>query len=136
MSENPTANVTWCIFGSRGVSRDEAFAKLTAFADEHGYPDVVFSGAARGADTWGEQWAEAEVSKIRVVRFPADWNKHGRAAGPIRNREMARALKEAGGIGVALWDGESRGTRDMIHVLQELGVHGYVLLVHGATEGT
>lgn len=119
----------WCIFGSRGVARQEAIDRLTAFADEHGHPSELLCGCAPGADTWGREWVRSEVRIARILLFPADWKQHGRAAGPIRNAEMAKALHEAGGIGVALWDGQSRGTLDMMGRLQALGVKGHVLLV-------
>src|SRR6187551_1734503 len=47
----------------------------------------VVSGGAWGADYLGEVWAEG--NGLPIMRFPADWDKYGRAAGPIRNRKMA-----------------------------------------------
>lgn len=47
----------------------------------------VVCGGASGADANGQAWAESHG--IPVKMFPADWKKYGRAAGPIRNREMA-----------------------------------------------
>ena len=47
----------------------------------------VVSGAARGADRLGEQWAQENGVVLR--QFPADWNRHGRSAGFRRNEEMA-----------------------------------------------
>jgi len=47
---------------------------------------VIISGCAPGADTLALEWPEARG--IQVARFPADWNTHGRAAGPIRNQQM------------------------------------------------
>lgn len=47
----------------------------------------VVSGGASGADAGGEAWAKKRG--IPIKRFPADWKTHGRAAGPIRNRQMA-----------------------------------------------
>lgn len=49
--------------------------------------DEVVSGGATGADQCGEDWARS--IDIPVRRFKADWTKHGKAAGPIRNRQMA-----------------------------------------------
>lgn len=47
---------------------------------------ALIHGAAPGADTLAEKWAlEMEVP---VFGFPADWKKHKRAAGPIRNKRM------------------------------------------------
>jgi hypothetical protein len=71
----------------------------------------VVSGNSGNADMFGEAWAKSH--KINLKVFPADWKKHGKAAGPIRNSEMARYL-EPGDKAVIFWDGKSRGTKDMI----------------------
>jgi ABC-type enterochelin transport system substrate-binding protein len=68
----------------------------------------VVSGGARGVDALGERYAKEKGHSVKL--FPADWDKHGKAAGPIRNEEMA---KYADGL-VAFWDGSSRGTASMI----------------------
>jgi len=47
----------------------------------------VVSGCARGVDKCGEVWAE--VNKIPVKRFPADWDLYGQVAGFKRNVQMA-----------------------------------------------
>jgi len=47
----------------------------------------VVSGGAKGADKFGELWALEH--KITIKQFHADWDKHGKCAGPIRNKEMA-----------------------------------------------
>lgn len=54
--------------------------------DTLGITEVV-SGGARGADRGGEEWALG--NNIDLTIMPAKWIKHGKAAGPIRNREMA-----------------------------------------------
>lgn len=70
-------------------------------------PDVteVVSGGASGADHHGEKWAERK--DIPVKKFPADWNKLGNSAGPIRNKQMAQYADA-----VALFPG-GRGTQNM-----------------------
>lgn len=50
---------------------------------------VIIEGEARGADTIAREVAE-ELG-LTVEKYPADWNKYGRSAGPIRNREMLDA---------------------------------------------
>lgn len=74
------------------------------------YEDIaeVVSGTANGADLAGEAWA-AECS-IPLRRFPADWDKHGKVAGKLRNREMADYADAL----LAFWDGMSSGTADMV----------------------
>jgi hypothetical protein len=73
---------------------------------------------ARGADGLGEYWARTWL--LPVKRFYADWDKHGRAAGPIRNREMARYVAESGGA-VLLFPGGA-GTEDMAEAAREFGL--------------
>jgi hypothetical protein len=83
-------------------------------------PTQVVSGCAAGVDSLGERWAKEHG--ISVQQFPADWKTHGRAAGPIRNRQMA----EYGDALVALWDGQSKGTGNMIKQARERGLRVYV----------
>lgn len=70
----------------------------------------VVSGVARGADTLGEMYAKERGYALK--QFPADWNKHGLGAGPIRNKQMA----DYGDALIAFWDGLSKGTKNMIEV--------------------
>jgi hypothetical protein len=76
----------------------------------------VVSGGARGADRLGEEVARNAGLTVKV--FPAEWNKHGKAAGPIRNAAMA----EYGDALLALFitGVESRGTQDMVDKMQRL----------------
>jgi hypothetical protein len=55
-------------------------------------------------------------------RFPADWDRFGRSAGPKRNKQMA----EYGDALIAVWDGESRGTKTMIEFARERGLQVYI----------
>ena len=75
----------------------------------------VVCGMAPGVDTIGRCWAA--IQNIPVKEFPADWNKHGKAAGPIRNKQMADYADEA----IVIWDGESRGSKNMIETMKKLG---------------
>lgn len=77
---------------------------------------VVLSGGARGIDKMGEDWAVQHGLPIDI--YPALWNKHGKAAGPIRNARMAENADAL----VAFWDGESRGTRNMIEEAKRRGL--------------
>lgn len=70
-------------------------------------------GGAKGADKLAEQWCDKWF--IRYALYKADWNQHGKGAGPIRNREMLDGAGPAARV-VAFWDGrkEGCGTWDMI----------------------
>lgn len=52
---------------------------------------VVHGACPTGADHWAEQWAISNCSLELCEPHEADWEAHGRAAGPIRNREMVEA---------------------------------------------
>ena len=69
---------------------------------------VILSGGSRGADAIGERYAIENGYEIR--KFVANWDKYGKAAGPIRNEQMAI---EADYI-ICFWDYKSRGTKSMI----------------------
>lgn len=74
----------------------------------------VVCGLARGADTFGAKWAYH--ANIPIARFPADWERYGKRAGNIRNREMGDYADA--GIGF-IWPG-SRGTEHMMNYLKHL----------------
>ena len=79
-------------------------------------PDSIICGMQRGADMLGDRYAKERG--IPVQEFPADWDRYGKAAGPIRNREMAAIATHL----VAFWDGKSRGTKDMIAIAKARGL--------------
>ena len=106
------------IAGSRN-SDDYEIVK-EAIASAGWLPTVVISGGAKGVDALGEKWAED--NGIPVERFKPDWKQFGRGAGPVRNRQMAENAEAL----IALWDGQSRGTGDMIAIAKEVGLKVFV----------
>lgn len=74
----------------------------------------VVCGMAAGADALGRRWAETH--NIPVAKFPANWDKYHRAAGPIRNAEMAHY---ADALIVFIWD-NSRGSENMLKQMTKL----------------
>jgi hypothetical protein len=83
-------------------------------------PTEIVSGGAAGVDRMGEDFARA--AGIPCRRFPANWSAHGKAAGPIRNREMAAHAEAL----IAIWDGSSRGTANMVHEAEARGLRVFV----------
>lgn len=94
------------IAGSRWLKSEELIA-VAVKASGFDVSEVV-SGGARGTDRLGELWARRH--NIPVKTFSARWGQFGLAAGPRRNKEMADYADAL----IALWDGRSRGTKDMI----------------------
>jgi hypothetical protein len=81
----------------------------------------VVSGHADGADTLGEQWATKNNIPLKI--FPADWERLGRRAGPIRNIEMSKYAEGC----IAFWNGTSTGTKHMIDTAIKAGMWTYVI---------
>lgn len=76
--------------------------------------DEVVCGECRGADMMGAVWA-ADNGRW-AEKFPAKWDVHGRAAGPIRNEEMANYAQ-----GCIAFPG-GRGTADMVRRAKSKGL--------------
>ena len=122
--------MTVIVAGSRTITDP---ATVDAAIRQSGFQVTqLLSGTARGVDTIGEQWARARG--VDVLRFPANWQRFGRAAGYRRNAQLAQhaAAAAEGGALVAVWDGVSRGTRHMIDLARQQGLAVYVHLVKHA----
>lgn len=94
------------IYLDRGWVHDQEYLMPNVF---------VISGKARGVDTAAIDWACVNWCQFR--EYPADWNKHGKAAGPIRNRQM---LDEGKPDLVVAFPG-GKGTADMVKVAKARG---------------
>ena len=85
-------------------------AGCKAMADENGEPLVIIHGDADGADRIAKRIGKQ--CGAEVISEPADWNQHGKAAGPIRNQKMLDDHKPH-----VIWafrsTGKSNGTDDM-----------------------
>lgn len=96
------------ISGSRGIDDAELVEESIENA---GFDiDTVLSGGSYGVDELGEEWGENQGIPVVSEPYEPDWDKHGRAAGPIRNQKLAQDADAC----IAVWDGESPGTRSMI----------------------
>lgn len=75
---------------------------------------------APGVDMMGWYWARSK--NIPRKEYPADWNKFRKRAGFIRNQKMAENADAL----IAVWDGKSRGTKDMMQRAERLGLRTHV----------
>ena len=104
------------ICGSRDYTNKQRIREAILFYK----PPVVIEGEARGADTLARKVAEElgiEIAKNSKGErgFPADWNKYGKAAGPIRNKQMLDEGKPD--LVLAFFSGkyeDSKGTKNMV----------------------
>jgi len=88
----------------------------------------VVSGGARGTDFLGEQWAKKNGIACSV--FPADWDRYGKSAGPIRNAQMANHAEAL----IAFPAKDSVGTYDMIRKAKKKGLQVFVVNIEKSTK--
>ncbi len=84
------------------------FDKVCSTLDSIAGVTTIVSGGATGADAMSERWAE--MRHVQIIRYPAQWKKFGRSAGPIRNQTM---IDENLDIALLVAFPGGSGTRDM-----------------------
>jgi len=84
----------------------------------------IVSGRAKGVDLAGEYYAK-ECS-FPIHKFPADWGKYGKGAGPIRNRQMAEYADAL----LLIWDGKSKGSANMKATMLKLNKPVYEVIIN------
>ena len=109
------------VAGSRAIN-DKAEVAKAIESTKLKITEIVI-GNARGVDAIAENYANIIHANIKV--FPAETEKYGQPAGRFRNEQMA---KHADAM-IAIWDGQSTGTRDMIQAMNKEGKPVYVYLV-------
>ena len=112
---------TIAIVGSRNFNNQKYFnLALESIQNQIKNVTHFVSGGAKGADLMGQKWAEQKGLEIKI--FYPDWNKHGRAAGVIRNTDIVKNSD----IIIAFPSKQGRGTQDSIRKATKLGKELYV----------
>jgi hypothetical protein len=121
------------IAGSRGITQMQAVEEAVK---NSGFEITkVISGGAKGVDSLAIDWARANSVPYNVM--PAKWKdirvdgavvkensygKYNAIAGLMRNEQMATV----GDALIAIWDGQSRGTKNMIEMAEKYGLKIYI----------
>lgn len=84
---------------------------------------IIHGDCPTGADAMAQAYCEDHG--ITTERYPADWNKHGKAAGPLRNQKMVDLGADRC---IAFLMEGSRGTKDCIRKAQDAGINTYICL--------
>src|SRR4051812_23690088 len=128
--DRPWASKRVLVCGSRTWNDDQIIDVIMSGLSAEYAPLVILHGAAPGADSIAEESAHVDQVRGRnvdVVPFPAKWDQHGRAAGPIRNQEMLDDGKPDWVIAFTDDLAASKGTRDMVRRAHKAGVPVYVV---------
>ncbi len=100
------------VYGGRDFTDYEKVkADLDALHARHQIKELI-NGTARGADSQGDRWARE--NRIKLSRFPANWDRYGKSAGFKRNLVMA---EQAPDLGIQYPGG--RGTANMRSLLDK-----------------
>ncbi|OUO26617.1 hypothetical protein B5F87_13695 [Eubacterium sp. An3] len=117
------------VAGSRNFTDYSVVEKvLQDYLKTYPWEVEMISGTAKGADLLGERFASTYGYKI--VRFPANWTRYGKSAGPIRNEEMAKYAAKEYGVLFAFWNGSSRGTKSMIEFAKQYGLEIHIIPIN------
>lgn len=110
------------IAGSRNINSYKLLERVIENSDFKNKITEIISGCAGGIDSLAILWAKK--NGVAVKRFPANWSKYRKSAGIIRNREMA---KYGEGL-IAIWDGKSKGTKNMIENMRKIKKPVYLFI--------
>lgn len=101
------------VAGSRGITEGSVVSEaMNALWDEIG-PYTIITGGASGVDDIAAELAE--LADVENIVMQAEWNVYGKRAGYVRNVRMA----ESATCLLAIWDGESRGTKLMLDIARK-----------------
>lgn len=84
--------------------------------------EEIVSGGAVGVDTCAAEYARQKGIKLTV--FLPQYEKYGRAAPIVRNKEIVNYADKV----IAFWDGSSKGTLSVIKYAQKIGKECEVVL--------
>lgn len=117
------------IAGSRHLDPDTIYDTLVNFfwpnnKDLYAKITEIVSGKAKGVDTVGELFAFN--SNWPIKDMPADWNTYGKAAGHIRNKQMAEYADAL----LLVWDGVSKGSANMKQQMLKLNKPIYEVIIN------
>lgn len=107
------------VCGGRDFSNKElCFSSIQKFIEEENldYSQIIIleGECPTGADSFAKEFAN--LHNILLEKYPADWKKYGKAAGPIRNKEMVTNCDYC----LAFWNYESKGTKSSIDYCKKL----------------
>ena len=84
--------------------------------------DEIVSGGAKGVDTCAAEYARK--NGIKLYEFLPDYEKYGRAAPIVRNKQIVDFVDKI----VVFWDGRSKGSLSTIKYARKIGKDCEVIL--------
>lgn len=116
------------IAGSRTLNVSPMFIQESClfFLKHISSVEFISGGCPTGIDNSVKYMTKVHAFKYK--EFPADWDQYGKAAGPIRNKEMAEYADAL----LLIWDGSSKGSANMKKEMQKLNKPIYEIIIKGS----
>lgn len=113
------------VCGDRNWTKKRVIYNVLKFMQIVTNLECIIEGEARGADKLSRICAEQ--LGIKVIKFPANWKKYGKAAGSIRNMQMLKEGKP--NIVLAFHNNieQSKGTKHMVSIARKNGIRVRVI---------
>lgn len=111
------------VTGSRKWTNVDLLEEMILGFAKHQEDITIVHGGAMGADRMASNLAQ-KMNWDEEIWF-ADWNLHGRAAGPIRNKKMVESKPDLV-LGFVV-KGNSRGTESCINFARDAGLNFVVI---------
>ena len=102
------------IGGYRNFNNYEIFKNFVDLCIGDKSEITILSGRCKGTDLMAEQYAKEKGVGLEI--YPADWKKYGKAAGPIRNRQMVENADTV----IAFVSKTASGTKNLIENAKKL----------------
>jgi predicted Rossmann fold nucleotide-binding protein DprA/Smf involved in DNA uptake len=109
------------VVGSRSIDN---YSILKSILDQYTFTQII-SGGAKGIDTLAERYSE-ELGLMKPLVILPDWKRYNRGAGAVRNREIV----DTADFVVAIWDGDSKGTKISINYAKKINKPIFIWLVN------
>ena len=106
-------NMKTAIIGTRTYDNYTQLCEIISNLEHK--PSEIISGGATGADALAERYAKDNDLPL-TIHLP-NWKEYGKAAGPIRNKTIIEDCEQI----VAMWDGQSKGTKHTIDTAKKIG---------------
>lgn len=117
------------VAGSRTLSSRPIVANAIKLSPHNPFHGELVTGDADGVDSIAREFVQT-FRNVELNVFPANWDEYGKSAGPRRNTEMA---EYADGL-IAVWNGKSSGTKDIIDKALERNLDVYVRVIESQSD--
>lgn len=107
-----------CVCGGRYYTHKDRVWTLLDIIRQTDKDIIIICGGAKGADSLAWDWALDRG--VRHEIYVAEWKKHGRSAGPIRNQKMLDL-----GIDLLIAMPGGVGTEHMVKICKKKDVRVY-----------